>query len=134
MMLVTLIISAGTVLFMTAVTGEPFKCCLLPGIITLLAFEGMIFYDLYYIPCHFRVVKKSNNFQELYTIELQNVFGIWTLDHNNVFTASVRFFPNKQDATDSMVISYRYWDTNVNWFGDPSPSILSKNDNHGNKD
>ena len=134
MMLVTLIISAGMVLFMTAVTGEPFKCCLLPGIITLLVAEGVIFHDLYYTPCHFRVVKKHSSFQELYTIELQNVFGIWTLDHNNIFTASVRFFPNKQNATDSMVISYRYWDTMVNWFGDPTPSTILKENNHGNKD
>ena len=88
--------------------------------------------DIYDTPIHFRVRERAFGSQKKYIVEQQNVLGKWFPESDNYFNQ--RGYAARQEADESMMRSYRYWDTMVNWFGDPLPSTLSKNDNHGNKD
>ena len=103
-------------LLSSLMTKATFVESLLPGCLIFgIAFITLMM-DIYNTPIHFRVKERAFGSQKKYIVEQQNVLGKWFPEAGNYFNE--RGYTAKQEADDSMMRSYRYWDTMVNWFGD----------------
>ena len=117
MFFVTLAASCSIVALISAITGEKIQWSIFPGLFIFITVGSVIFYDLYHTPCHYRVVSQKKGFHLRYALEMQNIFGKWIY---------IRGYTKSEDIAAATMLNYRYWDTNVNWFGDKEPSTLTK--------